>query len=80
LVASFLIPLLFYDKVLFIAPLHGRSNPHHSCSDVVEVTNEMLSLEDLKDESAKDMAAIEKARHENTKKRPSKRGSKVCSV
>ncbi|KAJ8447106.1 hypothetical protein Cgig2_022835 [Carnegiea gigantea] len=65
------------DKVLLIAPLYGRSDPHHSYSDVAEVTKEVLSLEDLKGESARDMAAIEKARHENTKKRPSKRGSKA---
>jgi len=29
----------------------------------------MLSLEDLKGEYAKDMVAVEKAHHENTKKR-----------
>lgn len=67
------------DKVLFIAPLYGRRKPQLSYSNVAEkVAKEIHTLEDLrkKSEFANFMAAIEKPRHENTQKRPSKQGSK----
>lgn len=67
------------DKVLFIAPLYGRRKPLLPYSNVAEkIAKEMHTLEDLrkKSEFANFMAAIEKARHENTQKRPSKQGSK----
>lgn len=54
------------DKVLFIAPLYGRRKPQFSSSNVVE--------EDKVDYNLK-MAAIEKVRRENTRKRPSKQAS-----
>jgi len=66
-------------KVLFIAPLYGRKRPQLSYS---KVAKEMQTLEDSrkKSEFSNFMTAIEKARHENTQKHPSKQSSKVCCV
>lgn len=64
----FLIHRTCMMKVLFIAPLYGRRKPQLSYSNVVEEDKEDYNLK---------MAAIEKLRNENTRKRPSKRWSKV---
>lgn len=67
------------DEVLFIGPTYGRRKQQLSYSNVVEeITKELQALEDMaKKAESKDIAAIEKARHENTQKRRAKRGSKT---
>ncbi|XP_077248055.1 ion channel POLLUX-like protein, putative (DUF1012) isoform X2 [Tasmannia lanceolata] len=68
------------DKLLFIAPVHGKRKLPVSFSDVVEEenrTSQNVELLDKNDISDHQTFELKKARLENIVKRPSKRGSKT---
>ncbi|KAK3024093.1 hypothetical protein RJ639_044195, partial [Escallonia herrerae] len=75
------------DKVLFIAPTNGNRKPHLSYSNAIQNLKEDNALQNLKvheedSGSPNSTLQIEKARFENTVKRPTRQGSKAsdCSI
>ncbi|KAK3043501.1 hypothetical protein RJ639_002080, partial [Escallonia herrerae] len=75
------------DKVLFIAPTNGNRKPHLSYSNAIQNLKEDIALQNRKvheedSGSPNNILQIDKARFENTVKRPTRQGSKAsdCSV
>lgn len=68
------------DKVLFIAPVHGKRNPHLAYSNLMkEAEDSIKNLEDQDNdfETPNKSLKLEKSRLENIVVRPIKRGSKT---
>ncbi|XP_044487026.1 putative ion channel POLLUX-like 2 isoform X2 [Mangifera indica] len=66
------------DKVLFIAPIHGKKKPQIAYSNVVEGNKSVLDLEPANNGDTSDHALeLRKSRLEVIVKRPNKRGSKA---
>ncbi|XP_047336179.1 putative ion channel POLLUX-like 2 [Impatiens glandulifera] len=66
------------DKVLFIAPVHGKKKPQLASLNVLGDKNGIIESQEYnRNDRAPNQASIEKVRNENTVKRPKKRGSKA---
>ncbi|KAH7573877.1 hypothetical protein ACOSP7_007777 [Xanthoceras sorbifolium] len=67
------------DKILFIAPIHGKKKPHIAYSDAVKGTNTIQDLEVLEknDDTPNHALELRKTRLEIIAKRPNKSGSKA---
>ncbi|KAK1591366.1 hypothetical protein Q3G72_006579 [Acer saccharum] len=67
------------DKILFIAPVHGKKNPHIAYPTTVKGTNNIQDLEVVKNNGDSPNHALElrKTRLEIIVKRPNKSGSKA---
>ncbi|GMP56226.1 hypothetical protein CsSME_00020792 [Camellia sinensis var. sinensis] len=68
------------DKVLFIAPIHGKKKPQLACPDIVKEENRMadnLGVLEKNGESPNQASEMKRMRLQNIVKRPTRSGSKA---